>query len=282
MSNADWGPTRDPKQNAQIAKDVAADLKRQHDYDKRFGDFKEKRHKFLTAATREADHKIETYLGGWKGDMDAMINSVPVPMIPAAQHPWWVALAGNLLWAGTCFINPVAGEAMIMMRVMSVAGSVIGTGVLPSPVGSQSLDPPSNTANGPKQIVLTAVAKAKGQLEEYFKSMNRAWALDFPRLHEWDNDDPQVIADFDAHIWGKMFPWIPFDKDKDTAIETEALRMTNSVFAEYMSQYQAYLKSNRWAGQGEMAKYADRDFHPVLKLSFQGTPLWDAERARHR
>lgn len=270
----DWGPTRDPKRNAQIAADAKAELRREQAFEKDFAAFKERRHKFIPDAMRRVDDRIDIYLVSWKEDMDAVIDSVPVPSVPEGKNPWYVALAGNLLWAATCFLDPAAAGYVVMMRVMSVSGGVLASGMAPSPGGRMPRNPPADTPNGAKQLVLDAVASAKGQLETYFKGMRREWASEFPRLQDWNEPDPTVLDSFDAYIWDKMFPWIPYSDKRDEQIEAEALKMVRSVFADYMRQWQTYLRSNPWAGEGEMAKYAATDFRPVLRLSFQGKPLF--------
>jgi hypothetical protein len=61
---------------------------------------------------------VVAYLGQWKEQMDTAITDARLPE-EKSRFYWFMALAGNLLWAATCFI-PV-GAAVSGARVLEVA-----------------------------------------------------------------------------------------------------------------------------------------------------------------
>jgi hypothetical protein len=60
------------------------------------------------------------------------------------------------------------------------------------------------------------------------------------------------------------------DEDRFEQIRNEAARMAKSVMEDYLCQWKRYLNSDKWAGEAEMAKYAAKNFHPKLTVSFGG------------
>jgi hypothetical protein len=263
----DWGPTRDPKRNAEIATEAAAQRRVEKRVDEGIAAIHQRRMEKLPRAAEYAGTLIKQYLDEWAEWVNTAITDVSIPAEKGGQIWWWVALAGNLIWAATAFINPVAAGATIWIRVMSVSGGVIASGGLKTIASSNS--PPAPTdEKGAKDLLRKNVAKARGQLETHFKEQRFDWASDFWQLADWDQTDPAVKDSFDKFIWQQMFPWIPYNDDRFEQIRSEAARMAKSVMADYLRQWREYLRSNPWAGEGQMAKYAATDFHPKLRFTF--------------
>jgi hypothetical protein len=263
----DWGPTRDPKRNAEIAAETAAQLRVKKRVDEGIAAVHQLRMDKLAHAAEYTSTLINLYLDEWAEWVNTAITDVSIPADKEGQIWWWVALAGNLIWAATTFINPAAAGAMIWIRVMSVSGGVVASGGLKTIASSNS--PPAPTdENGAKDLLRKSLAKARGRLETHFKEQRFDWAKDFWQLADWDKTDPAVKDSFDKFIWQKMFPWIPHDEDRFEKIRSEAARMAKSVMADYLHQWKKFLHSNPYAGEGEMAKYAATEFHPKLKFTF--------------
>jgi hypothetical protein len=209
--------------------------------------------------------------------VNTAIGDVSIPADKDGKIWWWIALAGNLVWAATIFINPAAAGGMLWIKIMSVSGGIIGAGGLESSLSSSSPPPPDE--NSAKDRLRTSVARARARLETQFNEKRFDWASDFWQLADWDKNNPAVKNNFDAFIWEKMFPWIPHDDDRFEQIRNEAARMARSVMGDYLRQWKTYLNSDKWAGEAEMAKYAAKNFHPKLTFSFGGQLFSQPEMA---
>jgi hypothetical protein len=76
---------------------------------------------------------VIAYLGQWKEQMDAAITDGKVPE-ESSRFYWFVALAGNLLWAATCFVSveaAVPGAAVLtLLREEGAAKDALRRGTL--------------------------------------------------------------------------------------------------------------------------------------------------------
>jgi hypothetical protein len=223
--------------------------------------------KELPGAAEYAGTNIKLYLDEWAEWVNSAITDVSIPAEKEGQIWFWVALAGNLIWAGTAFINPLVAGATMWTRIMSVAGAEIGSGALKTIASSDGPVAPSDE-NGAKDLLRKSVAKARGRLETHFKEQRFDWASDFSQLADWNKTETAVKNNFDEFIWQKVFPWIEYNDDRFEKIRSEASRMANSIIADYSRQWIQYLRSNPWAGEGEMAKHAATDFRPKLRFTF--------------
>ena len=203
--------------------------------------------------------------------MDSAVTDLPYPAETENQVYWYIALAGNLLWAGTCFLNPaVAGEATLI-KVMSFAGATYGSGTLQRADGT--IVPPAPTdPNGAREHLRKQVAKARGQLETYFQKQRFDWAAGFSKLQDWNNADGTVIDLFNVYVWEKMFPWIPYNDDRFNKIRSEALRVVRAAMADYNRQWQQFKRATVWSGKAELKKH-NIVFHPEIRIFFGAKSL---------
>lgn len=65
---------------------------------------------------------VKTYLDEWKDQMDVALTDAK-PSDEKSRFYWYVALAGNLLWAATCFINLEAAVSVSAIRRALAAGA---------------------------------------------------------------------------------------------------------------------------------------------------------------
>ena len=67
----------------------------------------------LAGLEKYVNHQVQINLTGWKEEVDQAINRAAAPAEPESRIYWYIALAGNLLWAATCLLDPPAaiGEA---------------------------------------------------------------------------------------------------------------------------------------------------------------------------
>ena len=261
----DWSPTRDPKKNAEIE----AKLRAERRVDAGIAEIHRRRMEKLPHAAEHAGTLVIQYLDEWALWVNTAIGDVSIPADKDGKIWWWIALAGNLVWAATIFINPAAAGGMLWIKIMSVSGGIVGAGGLESSLSSSSPSPPIDE-NVAKDRLRKSVARARAKLETHFNEKRFDWAGDFWRLADWDQNNPAVKDSFDKFIWEKMFPWIPHDDDRFEQIRNEAARMAKSVMGDFLCQWKTYLNSDKWAGEAEMAKYAAKNFHPKLTFSFGG------------
>ena len=135
--------------------------------------------------------------------------------------------------------------------------------------------PPPDNPPSAKEGIREQIAIARGTLEEEFQKKRREWASEFIRLQDWGKDDPTILGEFNAYIWEKMFPTIPYDKLRFKEILKMAKEAVSSAVADYNRQWKQFVQDAAWYGESER-KRGHIVFRAVLRISFAGKPLWDA------
>src|SRR5215211_556575 len=69
------------------------------------------------------DLQIQSYLNGWQTQALGALMAAQQPPEDGSKVFWYIALGGNLLWAGTCLVNPAGGAVV----GMSFFGAAIGS-----------------------------------------------------------------------------------------------------------------------------------------------------------
>lgn len=266
--SADWAPTRDPKRNAQIAREAEAAARREHDYLKRLEEFKERRRQRLPGMEKSINEAIPGLLNSWQQQVDNAITDAPVPMDDESRKYFWIALAGNLLWASTVFLNPAAAGEMLLIKMMSGVGATIGSGAWQQ----IDADNDSGPTKDPKLIIRQQVAKARGSLEDYFQKKRHDWALGFSRLQDWDQPDGAALDAFNQYMWEQVFPWIKYDNDRFDNIRLEALEKVKATLADFNRQWREFQRANVWAGKAEQRRHGIV-FRPRLLITFGTTVI---------
>ncbi len=218
--------------------------------------------------------QIPINLGAWKTEINDAIGLAAPPAQPESRFPWYLALAGNLLWAATCLIAPPAaagiaateiaiGEAAERFMTRKEIAKQLASDIVQeaaknkdqvnsfltktmsfggAAVGSGILEPKKEP--GPddgKALVRKIIGERRANLEDdYKKNMRDNWTKQLlATWDEWDDiDEPLEL--FDLFLWGQMFPRIPYDEERFNAIRTGAQRVIESALADYNRQWLKY------------------------------------------
>jgi hypothetical protein len=222
--------------------------------------------KRLAELEKYLHHLVLIYLDEWKEQVDTAITDAQPPALRASQRYWFIALAGNLLWAATCFVNPTS---LIVIRVMSVAGGLVAAGTI-----EKMVETGDKTPKDGRGVVREAIAKKRWELEKIFLPMVKQWALELDNLALNPNNLETVdldVAVLDSYVWKQMFPPIPFE-ERFHSIYKLSLEKITATLADYNRQYKVWVeKSGFEIGQEEVAVFfkwyaKDHPFTPKLNL----------------
>src|SRR5262249_40314341 len=216
------------------------------------------------------NQQIQINLGAWQQQADNAITDARSPADEESSFYFFVALAGNLVWAATCFI-PVAGEVTTLVKVMSIGGAVLGSGAVQQGAKWARGRAPT-TPDEAKLVVRKAPAEARGNLEQHLKSFRRKWAAELDGLAGWERSGlhPDRIVDmFDQYVWEAMYPKFPFGVDRFELIRSSLLQVMNDMLADFNRQWQQFKQHAAWYGDAERAKW-NIYFRPVLKVYWEG------------
>jgi hypothetical protein len=271
----DWAPTRDPKRNAQIARDAEKQAAIEAAYLKHLQAFRERRAHNLPGILTYINQQIPILVGAWQQQVDNAITDADyVPVESESKLYWWIALGGNLLWAATCLVNPEAALAGVLIKGMSFAGAAIGSGGIQA-MGDLGPPEPKNPEDA-KAMLRKKVAKARGGLETYYQEKRQDWGSRFERLQDWDQPDDALLNQFNVYIWQQMFASIPYDNDRFDRIHETAVDAVKSAVADFNRQWTKFKRDNVWLGPKELKK-RNVVFRPILRIQFDGKPLGNPE-----
>jgi hypothetical protein len=125
---ADWSPTRDPKKNAEIE----AQLRVEKRVDAGIAEIHRRRMEKLPHAAEYVGILIKQYLDEWALWVNTAIGDVSIPADKDGKIWWWVALAGNLIWAATILHQSGCGRRNALdqnhVRVLEASGGVAWVG----------------------------------------------------------------------------------------------------------------------------------------------------------
>jgi hypothetical protein len=212
------------------------------------------------------NQQIQINLGAWQQQADNAITDARPPAEEESRVYFWIALAGNLVWAGTCFIDPAVGAGALLIKILSAAGATYGSGSLQQ--AQQAFGDDDTTPDDAKLLIRQALAKKRGELEALFKGSRRDWAANLDGLARWEAaaEQPEQLLDvFDEYIWEAMFPTIPFNNDRFDAVRSTFLKVIDNALADFNRQWQQFKQNAAWSGKAERKKYGIY-FRPVLKI----------------
>jgi hypothetical protein len=93
----DWAPTRDPKRNAEITREVKKEAANEAAYLKRLQAFRERRAQNLPGIEEYINTHIQIPLNARKSEVDlAITGAEKIPVAPESKILWWIALGGGL------------------------------------------------------------------------------------------------------------------------------------------------------------------------------------------
>jgi hypothetical protein len=160
------------------------------------------------------------------------------------RRDWWVALAGNMLWAASCFVpgagivKAAAGGMSTLGKVMYVTmahgGAMVGAGVLATG--------PSGDPSG-KDVLTRELNKKLNELQAGLHKSAEEWASSIERDPEFkkvlSSDTEENLLEFiDKYLWKSLFPSIPYQDYN--VIYNGALETLNKALAEFNRQYKAW------------------------------------------
>jgi len=220
--------------------------------------------------------QIEINLNSWKIEMEGAINTAVGPSRPESNFYWYVALAGNLLWAATALLAPpaaiaaqtvrarllVAGEDAASEAVknaarlagenaarfrshvitdMSFTGAAIGSGSVEKIARAGAIE--RLGAEDGKKVVRDYIGRQRANLEDLYKRYLRdTWANQLNGLGIWEaaGNAPEPLDVYDPFIWAQMFPGVAYDEERFNTLRNNARAKIESALADYNRQWHNY------------------------------------------
>ena len=189
------------------------------------------------------DLQTQSFLNGWQIQAVSALMAAQQPPEDSSKVFWFIALGGNLLWAGTCLVNPAAAGGI---TIMSFAGAAIGSGSVEQIWKS----PPEEPADA-KALASGWISQKRDQLEATFKAKRREWATDLAGLDGFGGTTEQILDMFQTYIWKNMFPRIAYDNHKYSAVHTSCVKNIETMLADFRTQWQKYVQRASWFGMAE-------------------------------
>src|SRR5215211_892581 len=188
------------------------------------------------------DLQIQSYLNGWQTQALGALMAAQQPPEDGSKVFWYIALGGNLLWAGTCLVNPAGGAVV----GMSFFGAAIGSG------GIEQIwkNPPEEPADA-KALASGWISQKRDALEATFKKARREWATDLAGLDGFGGTAEQTLDMVNTYIWAHMFPRISNDDHKYSTIHRLCVKNIEAMLADFRTQWQKYVQAAAWFGMKE-------------------------------
>jgi hypothetical protein len=186
------------------------------------------------------------FLTQWSLQMSNATRDASKPSDESSRD-WWVALAGNMLWAASCFVPgagviKTASEGMstmgkVMYVTMAHGGAMAGAGVFATG--------PSGDPSG-KDVLTRELNKKLKELQDVLHRNSEEWASSIERDPEFkkvlSSDTEETLLEFiDKSLWNSLFPSIPYQDYN--VIYNGALQQLNKALAEFDKQYKAWKKA---------------------------------------
>ena len=193
------------------------------------------------------------FLDEWLIQMNQANNHASAPAEESHSH-WLLALAGNLLWAASCFVPgagilagavvkgvqqaAMTGIGKTMYVLMAHGGAVLGAGTV-----DQLASGPDGAPSG-KDVVQRNLNAKRNELGENFHKHVEEWASQMATAKIFEAASSRSQEDFmqavDKFLWASMFPSIGFEDI--TTMYDGALKKINGVLADFNRQYRAWQK----------------------------------------
>ena len=214
--------------------------------------------KRLKALQERIDLQIQVYLTQWKNEVDSAIDQAPAPQESKGRFEFYLALAGNLLWAATAFIGPglvgkiVTGSTGLLMgekatekvtarivQTMSVTGATAGSNTLGEFFPNKSTS--SLTAEDGKDLVRTVAGLEMTELMDIYREASIQWAKDMDdTIFEFVGKDADRLRLFEQKVWEHMFPRIPFDHHRLNEIRERCKKKVALFLIDFRAQWNKF------------------------------------------
>jgi hypothetical protein len=145
-----------------------------------------------------------------------------------AKAAFGIALAGNLVWAATCLMPPVAAVAI---AAMSFGGAAVGSGAVPMIGGGE---PPKSTQPSFKLAAAAALAQARDRLSQAGKGVVKDVADDCAAGNVSDIEEQK------QRLWAKLFST---GYNQAEPIEAAAAAKLATAGPSFVAQWRAHKNS---------------------------------------
>ncbi|MEU4238275.1 DUF4157 domain-containing protein [Actinoplanes sp. NPDC026619] len=158
----------------------------------------------------------DIFLNLWLAAALAALEGAPEAKDEESTANFWVALAGNLLWAASSLVAP---EALLIIRLMSFAGAAVGSGAL----AQNPEQPPSG-----KEIASEMLTKSRDLMVQSSGASIDAAIADCRATRTTDADQQRQV------LWGKLFN-TPYNQSEPIRKEMKA--KIEAGMADFLKQW---------------------------------------------
>jgi hypothetical protein len=180
-------------------------------------------------AAEDAKVVVDAHLDVWYENVRWGIEKANLSGPDEAVQWFLVALAGNLVWAATCFLDPAAA---IAIRLMSFGGAAVGSGII------QQLATENRPIDEFKQMVVKNFGD-RYRIMQQDTGLTKRVDAEFHKRGLTDRDDAQQAQKRRQVAWEVMFKdTVPFMDP--AAIEAETKRNVEAIWSEFLSMYNSF------------------------------------------
>lgn len=208
------------------------------------------------------NEQVQNFLNGWEIHAQSALTVSQMPQDEDSKVYWYIALLGNMIWAGTCLLNPESAAAAII--IMSFSGAAVGSGSI-----EQLYKNPPEKPDDAKKLIAGEIAQKRDELETQFRKERYKWASEIVALESWEsNKTPNDLIDMaDAYIWKKMFPRILYTDKKYSTIFQGCVSNITAMLVDFNNQWHQWLRNAAWFGEAER-KRRNMYFKYIQTVSF--------------
>lgn len=230
------------------------------------------------ALCMDMNNQIRDMANDWHLQMTTAANGCSLPYSRQAEHYAWVALGGNMVWAGASLLAFVTTAEItvpiaFLGAIMNFGGAM--TGAVPGILSAKGIgENPMDTAMADiKSAICTDLDNAKSRLKEQSRMVQLTHKL-LPIIHKRAHASraagkPEQALDLDTAqeerrrlLWSCMFPPV-FQYNQFASIRKVAAQAMSDMFSvavAYFDQYTAFVDQQaeqsmpqeyRWGKPGE-------------------------------
>lgn len=204
---------------------------------------------------------IKINLSNWSIQAYNALNQAHLPKDPDSELSWFVALAGNLLWAAVCLLDPPEAVALaaveavggffkgdvpkvteeLMKSVASSRKTVIATmsfggGALASGIPNRGMD--GLNEGQCKKLIGHLIGSKQARLEEIYRPIIAPCAKVLNEIWAAAGNADQPFKEYDEYLWIQMFPRVKYDDDdRYNNIGDYLLNKIETMLADFDRQY---------------------------------------------
>ncbi len=215
----------------------------------------------LPSLEQYVSNAIKINLSNWSIQAYNALNQAHLPKEPDSQLSWFIALAGNLLWAAICLLDPP--EAVGVAAVEAVGGFFKGDlpkvteelmksaassrktliaamsftgGGLASGMPNRGMDGLSEGQC--KKLIGHLIGSKQARLEETYRPIIKPCANVMNELWAATGNADQPFKEYDKLLWTQMFPRVKYDDDdRYNNIGDYLLGKIEAMLADFDKQY---------------------------------------------